>query len=111
MFRMWSSTQYSPTRSPATSPRRASMWARSSAGGWVPCRRHTTMGVSQMSHSAIQQTSSSWYQGVILLARQRSQLATVPSGGGSDGADAMASHMDHGGDGEQHEGRRHHEDG
>src|SRR5262245_42113607 len=85
------------------------MWTRASAGGWVPWRRHTTMGVSHTSHSAIQHTSSSWYQGVIFLARQRSQPATLPSSGGGGGADAMAPHLDHGRDREQQEHRRNHE--
>lgn len=41
----------------------------------MPCQRHTTMGVSQISHSAIQQTSSSWNQCVILAASHRSQAS------------------------------------
>ena len=31
----------------------------------MPWPRHTTIGVAQISHSAIQQMSSSWYQGVM----------------------------------------------
>src|SRR4029450_11232991 len=85
------------------------MWARASAGGSVPWRRHTTMGLAHTSHSATQHTSSSWYQGVIFIARQRSQPATLPSSDGGGGADAMAPHLDHSGDGEQHEDRRDHE--
>ena len=49
------------------------MWARASGDGSMPCHRHTTIGVSQISHSAIQHTSSSWNQCVILAASQRSQ--------------------------------------
>src|SRR5215472_1758184 len=49
------------------------MCSSCSGGGAVPCQRHTTMGTSHTSHSAIQQMSSSWYQGVMRLARQRSQ--------------------------------------
>ena len=49
------------------------MCASSSAGGSVPWPRHTTIGVAQISHSAIQQMSSSWNQGVIRAASQRSQ--------------------------------------
>jgi hypothetical protein len=41
----------------------------------VPWERHTTIGTSQMSHSAIQQMSSSWNQGVIRAARHSSQFA------------------------------------
>ena len=48
-----------------------------SAGGSVPWWRHTTIGTSQISHSAIQHTSSSWYQGVMRAASQRSQPSTV----------------------------------
>ena len=49
------------------------MCSSSWAGGAVPCERHTTMGVAQMVHSAIQQMSSSWNQGEIRAASQRSQ--------------------------------------
>ena len=45
------------------------MWSHSCGGGSVPCHRHTTIGVAQISQSAIQQTSSSWCQGVILRPR------------------------------------------
>jgi hypothetical protein len=58
----------------ATSRRRACMCERSAGGGVTPCSRHTTIGVSQISHSATQQMSSSWYQGVIRAARQRSHV-------------------------------------
>ena len=43
--------------------------------GSMPCQRHTTIGVSQISHSAIQHTSSSWNQWVILAASHRSQAS------------------------------------
>src|SRR3546814_9966401 len=46
------------------------------SSGSTPCQRHTTIGVSQISHSAIQQTSSSWNQCVILAASHRSQSST-----------------------------------
>src|SRR4051812_48168325 len=49
------------------------MWACSSSVGSMPCQRQTTIGVSQISHSAIQHTSSSWNQCVILAASHRSQ--------------------------------------
>src|SRR5437867_12595452 len=49
------------------------MWATCASGGAVPWKRQTTMGVSQISHSAIQQISSSQNQGVSFRARQRSQ--------------------------------------
>jgi hypothetical protein len=38
------------------------------------------MGTSQTSHSAIQQMSSSWYQGVIRAARHRSHPLTRVKG-------------------------------
>ena len=44
------------------------MWPRSCSGGSVPWPRHTTIGVAQISQSAIQQMSSSWCQGVIFAA-------------------------------------------
>ncbi len=44
-----------------------------SAGGSTPWPRHTTIGTAQISHSAIQQMSSSWNQGVIRAASHRSQ--------------------------------------
>src|SRR5829696_2762520 len=56
------------------------MWASSSPEGSTPCQRHTTMGVSQIVQSAIQQTSSSWYQGVMRSAahsRQTSSFSPV----------------------------------
>jgi hypothetical protein len=43
------------------------------SGTSVPCHRHTTIGVAQISQSATQQTSSSWYQGVMRSARHRTQ--------------------------------------
>src|SRR5689334_20187988 len=48
------------------------MCASSSAGGSTPWPRHTTIGVAQISHSAIQQISSSKYHGVMRAASQRS---------------------------------------
>src|SRR5689334_4861035 len=51
------------------------MWASSSAGGATPCPRHTTMGTAQISHSAIQHTSSSWNHSVMRAASQRSHSA------------------------------------
>ena len=53
------------------------MCASSSAGGSVPWPRHTTIGVAQISHSAIQQMSSSWNHGVIRAASQRSQSSRM----------------------------------
>ena len=41
-------------------------------------------------------------------AAGRGAAEAAPSGTG-DGGDAMATDLDHGADGEQHEGRRHHE--
>ena len=41
----------------------------------MPWRRHTTIGVAQISHSAIQHTSSSWNQGVMRAASHRGQSA------------------------------------
>ena len=52
------------------------MCSSSSAGGSVPWPRHTTIGTAQISHSAIQQTSSSWNHSVIRAASQRSQSAS-----------------------------------
>src|SRR5580658_1133797 len=49
------------------------MWSRSAGGGSVPWWRQTTMGTLQISQSAIQQTSSSWYQVVRRAASQSSQ--------------------------------------
>ena len=39
----------------------------------MPWPRHTTIGVAQISHSAIQQMSSSWNHGVMRAASHRSQ--------------------------------------
>ena len=44
-------------------------------GTSVPCQRHTTMGVAQISQSATQHTSSSWYQGVMRSAAQSRQVS------------------------------------
>jgi hypothetical protein len=52
------------------------MCCSSSAGGSVPCPFHTTMGTSHTSHAAIQQMSSSWYQGVKRAASHSSQSST-----------------------------------
>ena len=43
----------------------------------MPWNRHTTIGTSQISHSAIQQMSSSWNHGVMRAASQRSQSSTL----------------------------------
>src|SRR5947207_25297 len=48
------------------------MCSSSSVGGSGPCRFHTTMGTVQISHSAIQHTPSSWYQGVMRAASHNS---------------------------------------
>ena len=50
----------------------------SSGGGSVACIRHTTMGTAQISQSATQHTSSSWYQVVSRAASQSSQPAVAP---------------------------------
>src|SRR5215510_4926093 len=55
------------------------MCSRCSGGGATPWWRHTTIGTSQISHSAIQHTSSSWNHGVMRAASQRSQSSTLPS--------------------------------
>ena len=57
----------------------ASMCSRSSAGGSVPCARHTTIGVAQIVHSAIQQMSSSWNHGEIRAASHRSRRSAPNS--------------------------------
>ena len=64
-------------RLPGHLPSSACMCARCSAGGSVPWKRHTTIGTAQISHSAIQQTSSSWNHGVMRAASQRSQSSTL----------------------------------
>ena len=51
-------------------------------GGSVPWTRHTTIGTAQISHSAIQQTSSSWNHSVIRAASQRSQSSRRAALGG-----------------------------
>src|SRR5262245_28750831 len=56
------------------------MWATCSSGGCVPCQRQTTIGTAHNSHSAIQQTSSSWNHGVILAARQSRQSGSRVNG-------------------------------
>ncbi len=48
-----------------------------SSGGVTPWCRHTTIGVEQISHSAIQQISSSWNHSVMRAASQRSQLSLL----------------------------------
>src|SRR5437868_862202 len=53
------------------------MCARSAGGGVVPCWRQTTIGLSQISHSAIQQMSSSWYHGVMRAAAHSSQARSA----------------------------------
>ena len=58
------------------------MWARCAAGGSVPWWRQTTIGTSQISHSAIQHTSSSWNHCVIRAAVHRSQPSRA--GGGTN---------------------------
>ena len=56
------------------------MWSRSVAGGAMPCDRHTTMGVAQASHSATQQTSSSWNHGLSRAASHSSQpVGLIPA--------------------------------
>ncbi len=57
------------------------MWVACASGGAGPCQRQTTMGTSQISHSAIQHTSSSWNQGVMRAARQSSQWGDFVGGG------------------------------
>ena len=57
---------------------RACARARRPAGS-TPCPRHTTIGTAQISHSAIQQMSSSWNHGVMRAASQRSQSSTRSS--------------------------------
>src|SRR5207248_6095226 len=47
-------------------------------GGSTPCSRQTTIGVSQISHSATQQTSSSWNQGVMRSARHSMHSSAMP---------------------------------
>src|SRR5690242_16855940 len=49
------------------------MCSSSDAGGAVPCPRQTTIGTAQISHSAIQQMSSSWNHSVMRAASHRSQ--------------------------------------
>jgi uncharacterized protein DUF488 len=63
-----SQTPSAKTRSPIP-VRVASIRSRSSAAG-CPCSFQTTIGVWQISQSAIQQSSSSWYQWVMRSARQ-----------------------------------------
>lgn len=59
------------TRSP-TPASVASIRSLRAGSGW-PCSFQTTIGVAQISQSAIQQTSSSWYQWVMRSARQSGQ--------------------------------------
>ena len=68
----------SPKRAAATSDSRASMCSRSETGGSAPWRRHTTMGVRQIRHSATQQVSSAWNQVVSGRAAHSSQPGTAP---------------------------------
>src|SRR6266850_98014 len=94
MLRMWPSTQNSPSCVVATWDRRSRMCATCSAGGVVPWKRQTTMGVSQISHSAIQQISSSKNQGVSFRARQRSQSFTrVNSGPAAGGVPTLPPYL------------------
>src|SRR5512144_1237610 len=55
------------------------MCANSSPGGATPWLRQTTIGTAQISHSAIQQTSSSWNHGVMRAASHRSQFGSFTS--------------------------------
>src|SRR5437879_12872542 len=54
------------------------MCRRCSGGGSTPCSRQTTIGVSQISHSATQQISSSWNQGVMRSARHSMHSSAMP---------------------------------
>ncbi len=90
MLRIAPSTQWSPSWVVATAAKRPIMCARSDAGGSVPWLRQTTMGVAQISHSAIQQMSSSWNQGVIRAASHSGQPSNRPAsdtGRNGSGAD------------------------
>jgi hypothetical protein len=49
------------------------MWASSPSDGSGPWRFYTTMGTMQISQSATQHTSSSWYQVVMRAASHSSQ--------------------------------------
>src|SRR5438309_3432589 len=66
------------------------MWLACASGGVVPWKRHTTIGVSQISHSAIQQMSSSKNHGVIFRALHRSQSLTRVNSGLAGGGMLMA---------------------
>jgi carboxymethylenebutenolidase len=74
---MLPSTQWAPSAPSATRDRLASMWARSASDGSVPWLRHTTIGVAQISQSAIQQMSSSWCHGVMRAASHSGQSGSV----------------------------------
>src|ERR1700694_4308300 len=54
------------------------MCSSSASGGLAPCLDQTTIGTSQISQSAIQQVSSSWYRKVMAAASQRSHPVTLP---------------------------------